>query len=50
LVNGTVAEIKGGSFEDGFAGGFTGGMVAGGVREVGNYVKPDIIEWRWKAA
>jgi hypothetical protein len=43
LVNGTVAEIKGGSFEDGFAGGFTGGMVAGGVREVGNYVKPDII-------
>ena len=43
LVNGTVAELKGGSFEDGFAGGFTGGMVAGGVREVGNYVKPDII-------
>lgn len=44
LVNGTVAEIKGGSFEDGFAGGFTGGMVAGGVGEVASYVKPDIIE------
>lgn len=44
LVNGTVAELKGGSFEDGFAGGFTGGMVSGGVTEVANYVKPDVIE------
>ena len=44
LVNGTIAEIKGGDFEDGFAGGFTGGMVAGGVGEVASYVKPDIIE------
>jgi hypothetical protein len=44
LVNGTIAEIKGGSFEDGFAGGFTGGMVAGGVGEVASYVKPDVIE------
>ena len=44
LVNGTIAEIKGGSFEDGFAGGFTGGMVSGGVNEVASYVKPDIIE------
>ena len=44
LVNGTVAEIKGGSFDDGFAGGFTGGMVAGGVGEVASYVKPDVIE------
>ena len=43
LVNGTVAEIKGGSFEDGFAGGFTGGLVAGGVGEVGSYVKDDVI-------
>jgi hypothetical protein len=43
LVNGTVAEVRGGSFEDGFAGGFTGGMVAGGVNEVASYVKPDII-------
>jgi hypothetical protein len=44
LVNGAIAEIKGGSFEDGFAGGFTGGMVAGGVGEVASYVKPDVIE------
>lgn len=44
LVNGTIAEIKGGDFEDGFAGGFTGGMVQGGVGEVASYVKPDIIE------
>ena len=44
LVNGTIAEIKGGSFEDGFAGGFTGGMVAGGVGEVADYVKPDVID------
>lgn len=43
LVNGTVAEIKGGSFEDAFAGGFTGGMVSGGVSEVASYVKPDVI-------
>jgi hypothetical protein len=43
LVNGTIAEVKGGSFEDGFAGGFTGGLVAGGVGEVGDYVKPDVI-------
>jgi hypothetical protein len=43
LVNGTVAEIKGGSFEDGFAGGLTGGLVAGGVGEVGSYVKDDVI-------
>jgi hypothetical protein len=43
LVNGTIAEIKGGDFEDGFAGGFTGGMVQGGVGEVASYVKPDIV-------
>jgi hypothetical protein len=44
LVNGTIAEVKGGSFEDGFAGGFTGGLVAGGVGEVGSYVKDDVIQ------
>ena len=44
LVNGTIAEIKGGDFEDGFAGGFTGGLVAGGVGEVASYVKPDVVE------
>ena len=43
LVNGTIAEIKGGDFEDGFAGGFTGGLVQGGVGEVASYVKPDIV-------
>jgi len=45
LVNGTIAEIRGGDFEDGFAGGFTGGLVAGGVGEVASYVKPDIVEF-----
>jgi hypothetical protein len=44
LVNGTIAEIKGGDFDDGFAGGFTGGMVSGGVSEVSNYVKPEVIQ------
>ena len=44
LVNGTLAEIKGGDFEDGFAGGFTGGMVQGGVGEVASFVKDDVIE------
>jgi hypothetical protein len=44
LVNGTIAEIKGGDFEDGFAGGFTGGLVQGGVGEVASFVKPDIVE------
>ena len=43
LVNGTIAEIKGGNFEDGFAGGFTGGLVAGGVAEVASYVQPSVI-------
>jgi len=43
LVNGTIAEIKGGSFEDGFAGGFTGGLVSGGVTEVASYVQPNVI-------
>ena len=44
LVNGTISEIRGGSFEDGFAGGAVGGLVAGGIGEVGDYVKPDIID------
>lgn len=44
LVNGTISEIKGGSFEDGFAGGVIGGIVAGGVSNVSDYVKPDIIQ------
>jgi len=43
FVNGTISEVRGGDFNDGFAGGFTGSLVSGGVREVGNYVKPDVI-------
>lgn len=45
LVNGTITEIRGGDFEDGFAGGFTGTLVAGGVQEVASYVKPDIVDF-----
>lgn len=44
LVNGTMTEIRGGDFEDGFAGGFIGGAVAGGVTEIADFVKPDIID------
>jgi hypothetical protein len=44
LINGTIAEVRGGSFEDGFAGGAVGGLVAGGVGEVGDFVKPDVID------
>tara|TARA_R110002126_G_scaffold50276_4_gene138785 strand:+ start:526 stop:2205 length:1680 start_codon:yes stop_codon:yes gene_type:complete len=44
LVNGVIAEVKGGSFEDGFAGGFTGGLVSGGVGEVASYVQEDIVQ------
>jgi hypothetical protein len=44
LINGTIAEVRGGSFEDGFAGGAVGGLVAGGIGEVGDYVKPDVID------
>ena len=43
LVNGTMAEIKGGDFEDGFAGAFTGTLVTGGVTELTNFVAPDIV-------
>ena len=43
LVNGTIAEVRGGSFEDGFAGGFTGSLVSGGVSQVASYVQPDIV-------
>jgi len=43
LINGTIAEIRGGDFEDGFAGGAIGGLVSGGVQEVASYVQPDIV-------
>ena len=45
LVNGTITEIRGGDFEDGFAGGFTGTLVSGGVGEVADFVKPDIVDF-----
>jgi hypothetical protein len=45
LVNGTLTEVRGGDFEDGFAGGFTGTLVAGGVGEVADFVKPDIVDF-----
>jgi len=44
LVNGTIAEVKGGDFQDGFSGGFTGSLVSAGVSEVASYVKDDVIQ------
>jgi hypothetical protein len=44
LVNGTISEIRGGDFEDGFAGGFTGTIVGAGVGEVSNFVNESIFE------
>lgn len=44
LVNGTIAEIRGGDFDDGFAGAFTGTLVTGGVTELTNFVKPNLVD------
>jgi hypothetical protein len=44
LVNGTIAEIKGGDFEQGFSGGFTGSIISSGVGVAADYVKPEIME------
>lgn len=45
LVSGTIAEVKGGDFEDGFAGAFTGSIVNSSIGEFTNeFVRPDIIE------
>jgi len=44
LINGTIAEIQGGDFDDGFAGAFTGTLVTGGVTELTNFVKPDLVD------
>lgn len=44
LVNGTITELKGGDFEDGFAGGVVGGVVQSGVSDVGSYFKDDVIQ------
>lgn len=43
LVNGVIAETRGQDFEDGFAGGVTGTLVGSGVTELGDFVKPDVI-------
>lgn len=42
LVNGTLAEIRGGDFDDGFAGAFTGSLVSAGVTELSGFVQPEI--------
>jgi hypothetical protein len=44
LVNGTISEIKGGDFQDGFAGGFTGTIVGAGVGEVSDFVSDTVFE------
>jgi len=44
LVNGTIAELKGGDFNDGFSGAFTGSVISSGVGEVAEYVKPEVME------
>lgn len=43
LVNGTIAEIRGGDFDDGFAGGFTGSLVNSSVGEFTNeFITPTV--------
>lgn len=43
LVSGTIAEVRGGDFEDGFAGGFTGTLVNSSVGEFTNeFISPGI--------
>lgn len=44
LVNGVIAETRGGEFEDGFAGAFTGTLVTGGVTELTNFVRSDVVD------
>jgi hypothetical protein len=44
LVSGTLAEVKGGDFEDGFAGAFTGSLVNSSLGEfTDEFVKDDIL-------
>lgn len=44
LVSGTIAEARGGDFEDGFAGGFTGSIVNSSLGEfTDEFVKPDVL-------
>jgi hypothetical protein len=43
LVNGTIAEIRGGDFDDGFAGAFTGSLVNSSVGEFTNeFITPSV--------
>ncbi len=44
LVNGVVSEVRGGDFDDGFAGAFTGTLVSGGVTELTNFVRADVVD------
>jgi hypothetical protein len=44
LVSGTISEIRGGDFDDGFAGAFTGTIVGSGVGELTNFVRPEIVD------
>lgn len=44
LVSGTISEIRGGDFEDGFAGGFTGTVVSAGVGEVSDFVSENVLD------
>lgn len=44
LVSGTLAEVKGGDFEDGFAGAFTGSLVNSSLGEfTDEFVKDDVL-------
>lgn len=45
LVSGTIAEVRGGDFEDAFAGAFTGSLVNSSVGEFTNeFVRPGVLE------
>jgi hypothetical protein len=43
LVSGTISELRGGDFDDGFAGGFTGTVVGAGVTELSNFVNDNVF-------
>lgn len=43
LVNGVVSEVRGGDFDDGFAGAFTGTVVTAGVGEVSDFVSEEVL-------
>ena len=43
LVNGVVSEVRGGDFDDGFAGGFTSTVVGAGVGEVSDFVSEEVL-------